>query len=242
MAVDLRRLLIGEQEKLERDFTSVRDALDHPGAKGDGFEAAWTRVIGGFLPRRYAVGRAFVVDADGKSSDQIDLVIHDRQYCPLFFKSGGHLYLPAESVYAVFEVKPELSKETIDYAAKKIESVRALRRTSGEIPYAAGEYERKPLFDIMGGILAGVGEWQDPLGPRLEAALADAPGRLQMGCTFKDGAFDVDWDGDKPELVRSEPDAGLIFFLMRLFTRLRAMATVPAIQLEEYARHLERSS
>jgi hypothetical protein len=31
----------------------------------------------GFLPGRYAVSGAFVIDADGNRSEQIDLVIHD---------------------------------------------------------------------------------------------------------------------------------------------------------------------
>lgn len=39
------------------------------------------------------------------------------------------MYIPAESVYAVFEVKQDVEGH-IEYAAKKVESVRKLKRTS----------------------------------------------------------------------------------------------------------------
>jgi hypothetical protein len=42
------------------------------------------------------------------------------------------MYIPAESVYAVFEVKQDV-KGNIDYAAQKVESVRRLKRTSIEM-------------------------------------------------------------------------------------------------------------
>lgn len=234
--------MLSEQEKLGQGFGSAKKALSHPEAKGSGAEDAWITVIRDFLPKRYAVGKAFIVDADGNASGQIDIVIHDRQYCPLFFEYGGHLYLPAESVYGVFEVKPELNKSNIDYAAEKIESVRALRRTSAPIPHAGGEFDSRDPFPILGGILAATSGWEDPLGETFEKAITDAPAELQLGCTPTEGSFVVSWQHGTPAFTKSEPEGSLMFFLTELFSKLRAVATVPAIDLEEYAKHLTQPS
>jgi hypothetical protein len=94
-------------------------------AKGDVAEVNWHAALDGrhgregFLPGRYAVSSAYVIDAEGNRSDQIDLVVHDAHFCPLLFKQAGHRYIPAESVYAVFEVKPELNRDYVLYAGEK---------------------------------------------------------------------------------------------------------------------------
>jgi hypothetical protein len=56
------------------------------------------------LPSRYQVSKGFVVDSDSMRSEQIDVIIHDRVFSPLLWEDGGYMYVPAESVYAVFEV------------------------------------------------------------------------------------------------------------------------------------------
>lgn len=40
-------------------------------------------------------------------------MIYDRRYSPFLFNQSGAVFIPAESVYAVFEVKQELSRETV---------------------------------------------------------------------------------------------------------------------------------
>ncbi|HEX8205120.1 MAG TPA: DUF6602 domain-containing protein, partial [Solirubrobacteraceae bacterium] len=141
--VDLRSLLMAKQETLLAELATA-GVHWHPTAKGDVGEANWIAALdgrhgaNGFLPSRYAVSSAFIIDADGNRSDQIDLVVHDAHFCPLFFEKAGHRYVPAESVYAVFEVKPELNRDYVLYAAEKAASVRALRRTSVPIVWMAG--------------------------------------------------------------------------------------------------------
>lgn len=43
------------------------------------------------------------------------------------FKQDDFMYIPAESVYAVFEVKQDV-KGHIEYASQKVESVRKLKK------------------------------------------------------------------------------------------------------------------
>ena len=80
------------------------------------------------------MAKAFVIDSTDTTSQQLDIVIYDRQYTPLIINQDGTLVIPAESVYAVFEAKQSIDASQVDYAAKKIASVRALHRTSLPIP------------------------------------------------------------------------------------------------------------
>lgn len=246
MAVDLRELLMQKQAMLASQL-DVADVFSHPDSKGDVGELNWHAVLDrrhdgkGFLPGRYAVSSAFVIDADGATSDQIDLVIHDAHFCPLLFEHADNRYIPAESVYAVFEVKPELTRDYILYAAEKAASVRTLRRTSVPIVHAGGEFAPREPFEILAGILARRSGWSPPLGDSLATALADAnsQGKLDFGATVESGAFEVSYREASPDLTTSDQDAGLMFFLTRLYTRLQQLGTVTAIDLAEYGRRLE---
>jgi hypothetical protein len=135
-----------QQQKMIAELREVRAVHDHPTAKGDGTELHWLELLQNRLPARYRAERAFVVDAYGDRSEQIDIVIHDRQFCPMLLDTAGGLHIPAESVYAVLEVKQDLSKKQIAYAGEKIRSVRRLHRTSAEFPHASGRNRRCRFF------------------------------------------------------------------------------------------------
>jgi hypothetical protein len=241
MPVDLRNLFLHLQGQLAAWLQSNRAILDHGPAKGQATEEGWREMLGEYLPNRYCVSKAFVIDADGSKSQEIDLVIYDRQYSPFLFKQGQAVYIPAESVYAVFEVKQELSASTVRDASEKAASVRSLRRTSVSIPYADGEYPARSLFPILAGLLALESSWNPPLGDRLVAGLESSSpeGRLDLLCALRHGSAEVTYgDMRQATLDISAPDAALIFFFLRLLERLRALATVPAIDLRAYGRSL----
>ncbi len=153
MTVDLRDLFLHLQGQLAAHLQSNRAVLRHPGAKGSATEERWRQMFEDYLPWRYCVSKGFVIDADGQSSDEIDLIIHDRQYSPFLFNQDGAVYIPAESVYAVFEIKQDL-RSNVGYAAKKVASVRRLLRTQGEITHILGKTRPdRPPFEILGGLL-----------------------------------------------------------------------------------------
>lgn len=236
-------LLFQQQRELEVKLTGQRCVIGHPSAKGDATEFAWCRTIGSFLPRRYRVAKAFVIDAYSNVSDQLDVVVYDRQYCPLFFETEGARYIPAESVYAVFEVKQELDAAQIEYAGKKAASVRRLHRTNMPVYTANGTVRQpNPLFTIPAGILTLDSSWSPPLGEPFERALRRVPTEqaLDLGCSLKHGGFAVRRDGEREgwTMRKSEPAGSLMFFLQDLYSRLQRMATVPVMDLELYARNL----
>jgi hypothetical protein len=230
--------LLGDLHKdVERRLQIVRDTLGHPTVKGDGSARVWLELFENYLPRRYCAETAHVVDSKGSFSDQIDVAIYDRQYSPLIFHYAGQKVLPAESVYAVFEVKQAISAGLINYAQKKVASVRRLHRTSLAIPHAGGTFEPKEPANVLGGILAFDSGWNPPLGDPLVAALGkNSAGRLDLSCAALHGTFSC--DGDRITLMPTAKAATA--FLLELIARLQELGTVPMLDTRAYARWLTR--
>jgi hypothetical protein len=239
--IDLRKLLLHHEHELMCGLEGARELFDHPTAKGDLGEGAWRSVLESFLPSRYQVSNAFVLDARGRKSEQIDLVIHDRHFCPLLFEEHDQRYIPAESVFAVFEVRPKLDRGVIGYAAKKAKSVRDLHRTSRSFIDGGVEKPPRKPFEIVGGVLALESDWTPHFGEPLADALAtdDPKSRLQLGCAPKHGAFEALYNQARPRLEVSDDEGALMFFLLRLFHHLQGIGSPMAIDLREYSRPLE---
>ena len=149
----IKTILASLHDDIEQRLAIARKAFAHPGTKGDASESVWVKLLETYLPRRYQASSAHVVDSKGTFSDQIDVVVFDRQYSPFIFHYEGQTIIPAESVYAVFEAKQTIDAALVAYAQKKVASVRRLHRTSLPIPDAGGVYPPKPLPNILGGIL-----------------------------------------------------------------------------------------
>lgn len=242
--VDLRKLLLCKQQQLGLDLQTGREAFDHPGEKGSASENAWHGRLRQFLPARYAVAPAFVIDADGYRSEHIDLVVYDQHFCPTVFEQSGKLFVPAESVFAAFEIKQDLSREHVEYACAKIASVRRLRRTSTTIVDRGQPRKPREPFHILGGLLAYQSSWTPPLGEPLRRVLAEhaAEGeRLDLGYALQHGAFEVAYPGDGSaiQIDTSDVDGALIYFQFSLFRLLQAIGSPMAIDLKQYARPIE---
>jgi hypothetical protein len=234
---DLRTAFIARQQQLLADLGLSRTVADHPGTLGDATELDWAGMLRDVLPQRYGVSKAFVVDANERRSEQLDVVIHDRHFSPLLFEVGGARFIPAEGVYAVFEVKQQINKEQVEYAGKKIRSVRRLNRTSAPIPYAGGIYEPRPLPRILGGILTLESDWSPLFDEPFRRALttSDEYEVLDLGCVLRHGAFEAANPSQPASLAISDAETSVIFFTLRLLKRLQVMATVPAINFDAYA-------
>jgi hypothetical protein len=242
VSVNLRDLFLNLQTQLAALLQTSRSVIGHPSATGTASEEGWRAMLGEYLPRRYCVSKAFVIDSDNRRSQEIDLVIYDRQYSPFLFKQGGAVFIPAESVYAVFEVKQGLSAETIRYAAGKAASVRSLHRTSVSITHAGGNFPPRPPFPLLAGLLCLESSWSPPFGEALMRELEATSGesRLDLVCALRHGAFEaVRSPEGGVQIDLSAPDTALIFFFLRLLERLQGLGTVPAMDLRRYGKVLE---
>lgn len=173
-------------------------------------------------------------------SEQIDVVVFDRQYSPFIFNFEGETIIPAESVYAVFEAKQTVNRELVEYAQKKVESVRRLHRTSLPIPHAGGTYDAKPLIPIYGGLLAFESDWNPGLGQPLVDVLTggDPGGRLELGCIAAHGYFSFNKNSGTYDLVSGGKPATA--FLFRLISEPQFSGTAPMIDVQAYAKWLSK--
>ncbi len=212
---------------------------EHPTAIGDNAELHWKRMLREFLPNRYSVGTGFAVSLDGQCSDQLDIIIYDDQYTPTLRTGadGEAETIAAESVYAVFEVKPELNKENAQYASNKLESVRRLRRTTTDIRSNIGTTEGEPPKPIIGGLLTLDSGWNPGFGRPFSEAVgsrAGDDGRLDIGCALKVGSWATPVEQQWETTRICEESGTLVFFAMSLFDQLRRLGTVAAVDIEAW--------
>ena len=229
---------------LERDLLAVqlelsRRSVTHAGVMGEVNEDRFIDLLRRYLPRRYAVDTAIVLDSLGRTSDQIDVVVFDNQYTPTLLDQEKHRFVPAEAVYAVFEVKPTIDKAYLEYAADKAASVRRLRRTSVAIVHAGGTLPPRPLFNIVGGLVASELSWTNGF---TSVAFSRAIGQLRnnrfldTGLAVSGGCFDF-YDG---KIRTRSSNNDLTYFLFRFLQKLQTLGTVPAVDWTAYGRAISK--
>lgn len=229
----LREAFDAEQEVLRLQLELSAKSITHSGVMGAVNEQHFIDLLRSYLPHRYAVAEGIIVDSRGETSDQIDVVVFDRQYTPTLLDQKSHRFIPAEAVYCVLEVKPTINKEYLEYAGAKAASVRKLERTSVAIAHAGGNHPPKLLFPITAGIIAANAGWRKGCA---SAAFKQAFGSLgglnalDCGVALSDRAFDT-YDGG---LALSEQRGSLVAFLFRLLHRLQSLGTVPAVDWSRY--------
>lgn len=230
----LSALLSGLHDDIQGQLARSRELMGHPVSKGDVSEKIWRELLSIYLPKRYEVKKATIVDSRGAFSEQIDVVVFDRQYSPLVFQMRDELIVPAEAVYAVFEAKQTINADIVAYARKKAASVRSLHRTSLPIPSAGGELKAKEPAQIIAGVLTFESDWSPGLGDGAIEHLAtgDASDVLDLGCVAAHGVFFRTPDGSFEIRAGGKPATA---FLLEFIARLQEVATVSRLDLRAYA-------
>ena len=137
----LRERLIDVERQFRDDLERTRRSITHDPTMGDAVEDSWIALLRNYLPNRYCVAKAFAIDCEGKTTDQLDCLIYDAHFTPALFGKDRHLYVPAEAVYATFEIKQTVNAEYLKAAALKAGSLRSLRRTSAPI-HTLGQWHK----------------------------------------------------------------------------------------------------
>jgi hypothetical protein len=225
---------------VERSLADARALIGHEGEKGGASEEVWRSLLRKHLPLRYQVDTGFIVDSVGKFSEQIDIIIFDRQYSPLVFELGNRRIFPAESVYAVFEAKQSANAQNVAAAKRKARTVRDLKRTSLPIVGLEGHSIPKKLQPILGGLLALDSDWRPPFGTAFAKALQSGAQHeiLDVGCVASHGIIQVRESG----AILHKCNHAATTFLLDLVARLQQLGTVPMVDMSAYARHLKTSS
>lgn len=215
------------RQKSEELNTALGLKLGHPVSRGDLSEGKWIAFLKSFLPNRYEVSKGFVFDSAGGVSEQIDLIVFDPLHSPLIHETeNGEKYVMAESVYAVFEVKQKASKANVDYADKKIKSVRGLKRTSRPMISSGKTVPARPLTHIIGGLLTTDSINQVDLKRHLSAS-----DNVEIICSALGGTLYKNCSG----ISASSSEEALFSFFYLLLDELFKLGTVGAIDIREYA-------
>jgi hypothetical protein len=232
-----------EQRVLEAQLAFAESSISHYGKRGDVTEKHFLETLRAYLPNRYSIDSAIIIDSKGRTSDQIDIVIYDRQYTPTLLDQADHKYIPAEAVYAVMEVKPVINKEYLIYAGEKAESVRRLFRTSIPVPTLTGIADPKLLFPILSGLVAAKLAWKDGLGKSFIRNFAELKNDQRLDCVLavNRASFDMFDGAEKPPRCCTGKNV-LVFFLFRLLEKLQSFANVPAISWNAYASQLNKKN
>lgn len=217
------KLFSALDEEMHLKLSSKIDEIYHPTAKGFEAELNWIGLLKNYLPERYTVDSGFVVDFEGNISDQIDIIIYDRHYTPFIFRGENISYIPAEGVYAVFEIKPNFDQKNYNYAVNKLKSVRALKRTSAPFAHISGEGKKEP-FTIIGGILTKGSKSKKFFNGITESS------DLSIVLSLEEGIILISHD----KVEKEGKSKVLAFFLLKLIEKLRMLGTVPALDVNKY--------
>ena len=118
---------------------------------GDAMEQPVRDRLEQILPRGIAAGSGCVIDTYGNTSRQMDVILYEREICPVFCvnDSPETTYYPCEGVIAVGEVKSFIDKQKLENAFEKIKSVKLLRRNweLPKLPTHPTEKDRK-VYDF----------------------------------------------------------------------------------------------
>ncbi|ELS02931.1 hypothetical protein Xen7305DRAFT_00026490 [Xenococcus sp. PCC 7305] len=230
--------VFGKVQKTLKSKFDESEEITHDGDKGKENESIFIEILRKYLPNRYAIDSGIVIDSKGETSDQIDIIIFDPQYTPKLLTQKYHRYIPAEAVYAVFEVKPKINKKYLEYAGDKAASVKKLHRTSVPIPYAGGTYPAKPLFNIVSGILAIENGWSDGFGGTFLQNHYELSDEQKLDCGLAVSGDHFDFYDAYPKIVNNNSEQALIYFIFRLLGKLQSLGTVPAIDWNAYAEQI----
>jgi hypothetical protein len=112
------------------DFETSKKQIRHAASKGTVREAL---VLHDYLERYLpatvlALHNAEIIDTEGTTTKQCDIVIVDPSTPPLFIGPEFHV-IPAEWVYGILEVKSSLTGNELKDAVEKIRIAKSLKRT-----------------------------------------------------------------------------------------------------------------
>ena len=116
-------------ERLVDEFKDAK-AGTTPSTVGSATEQPVRDRLEQVLPRGIGVGEGFVIDSYGGTSRQQDVILYERNICPVFSINGTPqtTYYPCEGVIAVGEIKSSMDGDSLKDAFEKVASVLRLKR------------------------------------------------------------------------------------------------------------------
>lgn len=106
--------------------------ISHTGIKGGEREQSLTRFMRDRLPERFGVATGEVVDLNGRTGPQLDILVYDR-YADFAFSSGSQSIIASEALLASVEIKSKLTSLEVRKSAAAARKLRRLRPHNREL-------------------------------------------------------------------------------------------------------------
>lgn len=146
--MNIKEIFDEVSNQMSSELKLSRTSLNHPTMKGDVAETIFRSFLRKYLPNNLDISTGILVDTEGNSSKQLDVIISDTAKTPIFFENSNHRIIPIECAYAVMEVKTKLNKNELEKSFKNMKSIRKLKKTAyfcqpGPIEYSHNMYGKK---------------------------------------------------------------------------------------------------
>ena len=130
--MDLANLWSQFQHQLHSELAQARAGLTHAGSKGTANEEAVARVLREHLPDSIGITSGQIIDTQGNSSKQIDIILYDASRTPIIYTSADKTtqVLPIEGVIAAVEVKTRVTVSDVPSIIANMQSVKMLKRSA----------------------------------------------------------------------------------------------------------------
>ena len=106
-------------------FKNEQNKLIHPGEYGMYKEACFRNLLQSILDKDYSVSDGFIITACDNISTQCDVIVNRSLSRPLTGDGIGKFY-PVEDVFAIGEIKSNLSKAKLKSALRKLAKIKML--------------------------------------------------------------------------------------------------------------------
>ena len=219
--LDLPEIFLRVQHEMLAQL-AVGHAFEHASTAGAATEHHWLEMFHRYLPKAYRAAPAFIIDSLGRRSRQIDIAIFDHLYSPCSSPTPPESTSPPRaSTPSSKSSRPSPANGSATPPIKPPPSATSIAPRLTPQTHPRRTPRRRLRLDPAR---------SSP--PTFNSSLQSTP--LDIGCCLEYGAFE-----QTRTLRISSPDESLIFFVLRLLERLRAMGPAPAIDLMQYARGLQ---
>lgn len=115
MTFDFKKYINHLADELVRNFDFASNATT-PVLIGSAKEKEVIRKLEMLLPNSVGIGSGCVIDSYGNTSKQMDVIIYEKEFCPVFCinDSAETTYYPCEGVIAAGEIKTTLNSKELN--------------------------------------------------------------------------------------------------------------------------------
>lgn len=132
MKTNLQNHLYGIYTVLKARIELINASIGHNLTQGEETEREIISLLTDFLPSSYGIGSGIIIDVDGNSSRQIDIIIFDKS-CPNYTLNQNSKIFLVDHVIATIEIKTNYEK--LKEGLENIKSVKRLKTARGQKPF-----------------------------------------------------------------------------------------------------------